>query len=84
MLSTTIEGAFFAPTLIGSLPALVLLDLLAALAVGGVAMLDSAPTVARATQRFSWRMRPWYSWGWRFSLSAGSYLLFYWIYGALN
>jgi hypothetical protein len=84
MLSITIEGALFAPTLIGSLPALVLVDLLAAVAVGGVAMLGSAPTVAGATRGFSWRMRPWYSWGWRFALSAGSYVLFYWIYGALN
>ncbi len=91
MLSTTIEGAFFAPTLVGSLRALVLLDLLAALAVGGAAMLGPArpaiPATAsatQATQTFSWRMRPWYSWVWRFALSAGSYLVFYWLYGALN
>jgi hypothetical protein len=84
MLSSTIEGAFFAPTLVGSLPALVLLDLLGALALGGVAMLASAPAATGTTQGISWKMRPWYSWGWRFALSAGSYLILYWVYGALN
>jgi hypothetical protein len=84
MLSTATEGAFFAPTLVGFLPVIVLLDLLAALAVGGAAMVGSAPAAAGATLGFSWKMRPWYSWGWRFALSAGSYVLFYWVYGALN
>jgi hypothetical protein len=85
MLSTTIEGSLFAPTLVGSLPALVLLDLLAALAVGGMAMLGSTPAAAAGpAQAFSWSMRPWHSWAWRFALSGGSYLVFYWLYGALN
>jgi hypothetical protein len=84
MLSTTIEGAFFAPTLVGSLPALVLLNLFAVLAVGTVAMVGSASAAVDAPYDISWRMRPWYSWGWRFALSAGSYLVFYWVYGALN
>ena len=86
MFSTTIEGAFFAPTLVGSLPALVLLDLLAAFAVGSVALLGPVPSpaIAGATPTFSWRIRPWYNWVWRFALSAGSYLVFYWLYGALN
>jgi hypothetical protein len=53
MLSTTIEGAFFAPALVGSLQALVLLDLLAALAVGSAASLGSTPVLTGATRAFS-------------------------------
>ncbi len=85
MLSTTIEGAFFAPKLVGSLVALVFMDIVAALAVGGAAIL-SGPSEAdgSSTTSFSWTMRPWYSWAWRLLASAASYVIFYWVYGALN
>jgi hypothetical protein len=84
MLSTTIEGAFFAPKLVGSVPTLVFMDVVAALAVGSAGMVDAAEERGRIATTFSWSSRTWYSWAWRLYVSAASYVLFYWIYGALN
>jgi hypothetical protein len=84
MLSSTFEGAFFAPNLTGSVSALMFMDLVAAVAVGGAATLGSIAKANRATASFSWTKRPWYSWLWRFVVSAASYVIFYWFYGALN
>lgn len=85
-LSLGIEGGFFAPTLspMVSMPVawtgyLLLQSLVA---VGLIAWLfgqkanASAPNVRRG--------RAWYSWAWRFVLSSSSYLLFYFIFGAIN
>jgi hypothetical protein len=60
------------------------MDLVAALAVGGAAMLGSSSEIGSATLSFSWTIRPWYSWVGRFVVSAASYVVFYWFYGALN
>jgi hypothetical protein len=84
MLSTTIEGAFFAPKLVGSVAALVFMDVIAALAVGAACLVDTAEERGRTSTIFSWSGRPWYSWTWRLYVSAASYVLFYWVYGALN
>jgi hypothetical protein len=84
MLSTTIEGAFFAPKLVGSVPTLVFMNVVAALAVGAASMVDAAGDRGRTRTAFSWSSRTWYSWAWRLCVSAASYVLFYWIYGALN
>jgi hypothetical protein len=84
MLSTTIEGAFFAPKLVGSVPTLVFMDVVAGLAVGAAGMADAAEERGHIATTFSWSSRTWYSWAWRLCVSAASYVLFYWIYGALN
>jgi hypothetical protein len=84
MLSSTIEGTFFAPKLTGSLPALMFMDLVAALAVGGAASLGPVARASHATVAFSWAKRPWYSWLWRIAVSSATYVIFYWFYGALN
>ncbi len=84
MLSTTIEGVFFAPTLVGSLPTLIFIDVVAALAVGAAGLLDAAVERGSVPTAFSWSSRRWYSWAWRLCVSAASYVLFYWVYGALN
>jgi hypothetical protein len=84
MLSTTIEGAFFAPKLVGSVATLVFMDVVAALAVGSAALVDTAEERGRIATTFSWSGHPWYGWAWRLCVSAASYVLFYWVYGALN
>ena len=84
MLSTTIEGAFFAPNLVGSVAALVFMDVVAALAVGAACLLDTVEEQRSIPPAFSWSGRAWYSWAWRLCASAVSYMLFYWVYGALN
>jgi hypothetical protein len=84
MLSTTIEGAFFAPKLVGSVATLVFMDVVAALAVGSTALVDTAEERGRIATTFSWSSHPWYGWAWRLCVSAASYALFYWVYGALN
>ncbi len=84
MLSTTIEGAFFAPKLVGSVAALVFMDVVAALAVGAASLVDTGEERGDIRTAFSWSSRPWYSWTWRLCVSAASYVLFYWVFGALN
>jgi hypothetical protein len=47
-------------------------------------MVDAAEERGRIATTVSWSSRTWYSWAWRLCVSAASYVLFYWIYGALN
>ena len=83
--SVMIEGAYFAPDLVSiPIPMLVGQQLLA---TGGAAFVI---TYAFTTpgQSASWlralSTRPWYSWIWRFLISAMSYLVFYFLIGGLN
>lgn len=83
--SVALEGAYFAPSLVGlPVPILLAQQLLAA----GGASLAITLLFARTRGSISWRealrTRPWYSWVWRFLASALSYLLFYFIFGGLN
>lgn len=81
--SVMVEGRFFAPQLVaGSLPGLLLQQLLAALAAAWAitALFASKATTSPAGPS----KRSWFSWAWRFVVSALSYLVFYFIFGALN
>ena len=85
-LSLAIEGAFFAPTLspIATLPvawtAYMLLE--SAITAGLVAWLCGQSV--DATTSGPPHKRAWYSWAWRFVVSSFSYLLFYFVFGAVN
>ena len=85
-LSLGIEGAFFAPTLspMVTMPvAWTAYLLLQSLATAGlIAWLFGKN--ARSATSDALRIRSWFSWAWRFLLSAFSYLLFYFIFGAIN
>jgi hypothetical protein len=83
--SVTIEGAYFAPSLVFiPIPMLVVQQLLAT--VGAAFIITKV--FASSGQSVSWSSalltRPWYSWIWRFIASAMSYLLFYFVFGGLN
>ncbi len=85
-LSLGIEGAFYAPTLspMATMP----------IAWSGYLVLQSSVTAGLITWLFGQnaglttlnppRKRAWYSWAWRFVVSSFSYLLFYFIFGAVN
>ena len=83
LVSVAIEGYFFAPDLIGdALTGLILRQVLTAFVTGWVITMLFAPeeiitTVPRASRSL-------FSWSWRFALSALSYVVFYFIFGALN
>lgn len=84
--SVAIEGAYFVPELVAvPLPVLFAQQLLASAGAALVIVLLFA-AVGRPVS--SWadalRTRPWHSWVWRFLLSAFSYLVFYFVFGALN
>jgi hypothetical protein len=83
--SVIIEGAYFAPDLV-SIPIPVLMAQ-QILATTGAALVITK-VFARQGRSTSWqntlRMRPWYSWIWRFLVSAASYLSFYFVIGGLN
>ncbi len=85
-LSLGIEGAFFAPTVspMVSMPVpwtvyLLLQSLVAAALIAWLFGQKAGSTVPGAQPK-----RAWYSWTWRFLVSAFSYLLFYFIFGASN
>ncbi len=85
-LSLGIEGAFFAPTLSPMVNApiawtayLLLQSLTSAGLIAWLFGQNASPTTTRPQ-----RKRAWYSWVWRFVVSSFSYLLFYFIFGAIN
>jgi hypothetical protein len=81
--SVAIEGYFFAPKLIGdALPALLIQQLIVALAAGWVvtalfASKESAAPVAPTNRSIP-------SWIWRFAVAVLVYVLFYFIFGSIN
>jgi len=83
LVSVIIEGYFFAPILIGdSLPGLILQQILVAFITGGVITVlfisrGTAVSISPPTRSF-------FSWSWRFVLAALSYLVFYFLFGALS
>jgi hypothetical protein len=84
--AVAIEGAFFVPELVTlPLPVLFAQQMLAS---AGAALVIVLVFAAIGRPAFSWadalRTRPWHSWLWRFLLSSFSYLVFYFIFGALN
>ncbi len=85
-LSVAIEGAFFAPRLnpmvVTPAPWIAFL-LFQSLATAGLIAWLFGKNADSATPNPQ-RKRAWYSWAWRFVVSAFSYLLFYFIFGAVN
>lgn len=84
--SVAIEGAYFVPELVKiPLPVLFAQQLLASV---GAALVIVLLFAAVGKPAYSWadalRTRSWHSWLWRFVISAFSYLVFYFIFGALN
>jgi hypothetical protein len=84
--SVAIEGAYFVPELVTvPLPVLFAQQLLAS---AGAALVIVLLFAAVGKPAVSWadalRTRPWHSWLWRFVVSAFSYLVFYFVFGALN
>lgn len=83
--SVAIEGAFFAPALVSiPLPVLFVQQLLASAAAGVLISLLFGARGAGAALADTLRLRPWHSWAWRFVAGSLSYLLFYFVFGALN
>ena len=83
LVSVIIEGYYFAPLLIGdSLTGLILQQIFGAFVTGWLITLlfTSRGTAVSITPP----ARSFISWSWRFVLSALSYLVFYFIFGALN
>ncbi len=85
-LSLGIEGSFFAPALspMVTMPlAWTAYLLFQSLAIAGLIAWLSGQNAGLATFDSPWK-RPWFSWAWRFIVSSFSYLLFYFIFGAIN
>jgi hypothetical protein len=83
--SVTLEGAYFVPDLVSTpIPMLVMQQLFAAIGAALVIVSIFGTSRKTASWRSSLQQRPWYSWMWRFLLSAISYLVFYFVVGGLN
>ena len=81
--SVTIEGRFFAPDLVqGSMVVLLLQQLVVALAATLVIVKLFAPIAESAPTNSI--QRSWFSWLWRFIVSAFAYIFFYYFFGAIN
>lgn len=80
--ATVIEGAFFISTLGPALPALVLMELISTVATAAVITALFAP--AGPVQPVVLSRRSVGAWAWRLAVSALSYVVFYWVFGALN
>lgn len=83
--SVAIEGAYFAPDLVPvPIPVLFAQQVLASAGAALAIVLLFASVGRSASWLDALRTRRWYSWGWRFLASTLSYLLFYFVFGALN
>ena len=84
--SVAIEGAYFAPDLVPiPIPILFMQQALASACAAFVIVLAFAAIgKPLATWPDALRTRPWFSWLWRFVVSSCSYLVFYFIFGAIN
>jgi hypothetical protein len=81
--SVVIEGSFFAPQLIGNaLPVLLVQQSLAALAAGWAITALFAAQAGGVSHSLPPRSS--FSWTWRFTASALVYVMFYFIFGAIN
>ncbi len=83
--SVMIEGMIFAPELVSlPMPVLIVQQLLAALVVAFLITMLFSPSGKVVSLVEVLCRRPWYAWAWRFVVSTFSYLLFYWVFGAVN
>ncbi len=84
-LSLSIEGMFFAPTLMYStLPWTIVQNVVLTSIVGIVVLRLFPATCESSASRALPLHRSWFSWSWRFAISAFSYLAFYFVFGAIN
>jgi hypothetical protein len=83
-ISVILEGVFFAPGLVsGAVPALIFQQLLASLVTATLISILFVPS--GQIQISSTRLkRPWHAWIWRFIVSSLSYIVFYFVFGAVN
>ena len=80
-----IEGAYFAPNLVSiPVPMLVIQQLCATMGAALVITMIYRSAGEAISWMSSLQQRSWYSWTWRFILSALSYLAFYFVVGGLN
>jgi hypothetical protein len=80
-----LEGAYFAPDLVPiPAPLLAVQQVLAAFVAGGLIALLFARRGQTAAFLETLHRRAWFAWLWRFLLASASYLLFYFVFGALN
>ena len=83
--SVTIEGTYFAPDLVSiPVPMLVIQQFCATMGAALVITMIYRSAGNAISWMSSLQRRPWYSWIWRFILSAMSYLAFYFVVGGLN
>ena len=83
LISVAIEGRFFAPELAGnSIQGSIIIQLMAAIVTGWLITTLFAPKQTAVTA--SVPQRSFLSWTWRFLISSFSYLVFYFIFGAIN
>ena len=83
--AVALEGAFFAPDLVPiPIPVLAIQMCFAALVVSSLITMLFAGREQSAAMVESLRQRSWFAWTWRFLLASASYLVFYWVFGALN
>lgn len=81
LISVLVEGSFFAPEEIGNnAPLLIAQQLLATILMAIVI----SQWFAKRAPAADMPRRVWYDWAWRFVASALSYLVFYFIFGAVN
>ena len=84
LVSVILEGAFFAPDLVsGGLTALVFQDLFVALVTAILISILFAPP-GKVQVSSTHLNRPWHAWVWRFVVCLFSYVVFYFIFGAVN
>jgi hypothetical protein len=79
-----LEGGIFTSALGQALPALIVMTLISTLATAGALTALFAKRPAGAAAPVSWPRRTAMGWAGRFALSALSYVIFYWVFGALN
>jgi len=82
-LATVVEGRFFMPDA-GTAPVAQAVMYLIASLVGGVLITMLFAPRSDSSRPTSPPHRSWYSWTWRFVVSAFSYLVFYYLFGAIN
>jgi hypothetical protein len=82
--SVILEGAFFAPDLVSEgFIALIFQELFVALVTAIlISILFTSPGKAQVSSFHP--NRPWHAWAWRFVVSSLSYVVFYFIFGAIN
>ena len=84
LISFILEGAFFSSDLLsGAIPSLIFQQLLASLVTAALISILFIPS-GKIQVSSTCLKRPWHAWFWRFVVSSLSYIVFYFIFGAIN